>query len=95
MIPQAMHVFCNKTVTAGDLKICIDIRKRKILACTFLNKNLEFGDALTLAFLAVMGHTHPVIHSYANWGINPDSNDKFLRKMAICTIKYNHMGLNS
>jgi len=95
LIPQAMHVFCNKTVTAGDFKIRIDIQKGKILACTFLNKNLELGDALTLTFMALVGHTHPVIHSYANWGINPDSNDKFLRRMAICTIKYNNMGMTS
>ena len=38
--------------------------------------------------------THPVIHSYANWGINPDISNEFLRRMALCTMIYNSMGVN-
>jgi len=95
LLPQACHVLCDKTVTAGELRILIDIRNRKILEATFSNKNLELGDALSLAFLNGATHTHPVIHSYANWGINPNSNNEFLRKMAISTIKFNNLGVNA
>jgi len=92
LLPQACHVLCDGTVTAGDLRIVIDIRKRTILESTFLDKKLEIGDALSLTFLNGAVQTHPVIHSYANWGINPYSNNEFLRKMAICTIVYNNNG---
>jgi len=66
LLPQACHVFCDGTVTAGDLRILIDIRKRMIIESTFMNKKLEMGDALSLAFLNGAVYTHPVIHSYAN-----------------------------
>jgi len=95
LIPQATHLLLDKTVTAGDLRIIIDISKRKILKATFMDKNLEFGDALALLLLAGAVQTHPVIHSFANWGINPNSSNKFLRKMASCTIWYNNLGLAS
>jgi len=95
LLPQACHVLCDGTVTAGNLRILIDIRKRTILESWFLNKKLEMGDALSLTFLNGAVQTHPVIHSYANWGINPNSNNEFLRMMAICTIKYNNIGLTS
>lgn len=48
LLPQACHVLCDGTVTAGDLRIIIDIRKRMILESTFMNKKLEMGDALSL-----------------------------------------------
>jgi len=31
LLPQACHVLCDGTVTAGNLRILIDIRKRTIL----------------------------------------------------------------
>merc|ERR1719376_1902798 len=92
LLPQACRVLCDGTVTAGNLRILIDIRKRTILEFWFLNKKLEMGDALSLTFLNGAVQTHPVIHSYANWGINPYSNNEFLRRMAICTIVYNNNG---
>ena len=53
----------------------------------------DFNDAISLAFIALVGHTHPVIHSFANWGINYNLPNTFIRQMAILSITYNHMGM--
>jgi len=93
LIPQVTHILCDETVTTGDLRILLNISKRKILEASFLDEPLEFGDATALLFLAGAVQSHPVIHSFANWGINPRSTNEFLRKMASCTIYYNNLGL--
>jgi len=93
LIPQATHVNPDATVTAGELRIIVNISKRTILEAFFMNKHLEFGDATALLFLAGAVQSHPVIHSYANWGINPSSSNEFLRKMACWTIYYNNLGM--
>jgi len=66
LIPQATHVNCDVTVTAGELRIFVNISKRTILEASFMDKHLEFGNATALLFLAGAVQSHPVIHSYAN-----------------------------
>ena len=93
LVPNATHVFTDMTVTSGDFQLTIDLTKRKINKAYFDGETLELNDAVTMAFIVLVSHTHPVLHSFANWGINPDAGDHFIRRMAICTIAYNNLGM--
>jgi len=94
-IPEVTHIHTDMSVTSGDLVIVIDITNQLVMKATFEQKCLSMNDAIALAFIAWAGHTHPVIHSYANWAVNPYSCDRFIRKMSVITIIYNYFGLES
>ena len=93
LVPSATHILPDKTVTSGQFQLNMDFTKGKINKATFDGESLDLNDAITLAFIVGAGHTHPVIHSYANWGINPDAEDSFIRRMAVCTIAWNNIGV--
>ena len=35
---------------------------------------------------------HPMLHTFSNWGINPNHTNKFLKRMATITVMYNYVG---
>ena len=92
-VPGTFHGLINgRGWESGTLYISLDISgQRRVLEALFNSESLEFGDALALTFLAFAGMTHPVIHSYANWGVSTTSKHPFLRKMALCTLKYKQL----
>ena len=94
-IPGASHITKLSTVNSGTLRFVICLTSHKLVEATFQNQKLGAHDALALCFNAFGGHSHPLIHSYANWGVNPNATDPFVRRMALITIKYNNMGLES
>jgi len=49
-------------------------------------------DALVMLFFYLISANHVKIHSYANWGVNPDFEDAELRTYAVATIMYNYFG---
>ena len=79
---------------SGTFYILLDVSERRVKKASFNGEPLDFSDAITIGFLALSGMTHPVIHTFANWGVNTDIENAFLRKMALCTIKYNSYGVN-
>jgi len=95
LVPNATHIHTDGTVSSGDLEVKLELTHKSMISATFAGKALSPHDALALVFNAFAGHTHPLVHSYANWGIDPSSSDPFLRRMAIITIKYNNIGLES
>ena len=48
---------------------------------------IKAHDCLSLCFNAFGGHTHPLVHSFANWGVNPHVANAFVRRMSLITIK--------
>ena len=94
-VPGTFHAFPGgKHWKSSRLYIEINISRRRVLKTFYDNQSISYPDAVSLTFLALVGMTHPVIHSYANWGVNPDISNGFLRRMALCTLKYNSMGVN-
>ena len=57
----------------------------------FGGESISPTDLLPILFLVWAGHVHPVIHSFANFGLSNSS--LFLRTMALSTIKYNSRGV--
>jgi len=94
-IPSATYFNCDETVTSGDISLKMDLKNKKVIEVTFSGKSLNLKDALILIVIALFGHAHPVMHSFANWGIDPHNQNTFLQRMAICTIKYNNIGMES
>ena len=94
-IPDASHITKLSTVNSGTLRLVIDMVKHRLIEASFQGGKIETHDCLALCFNAFGGHTHPLVHSFANWGINTNNNDNFVRRMALITIKYNNMGLES
>jgi len=94
-IPDATHISRNEKVESGALELHLNVTSRRVLACKFGGQEVGKHDILALMFNAFAGHTHPLVHSFANWGINPSLPNAFLRRMAVVTIKYNNMGLES
>jgi len=94
-IDNATHIKKDCTVVSGTLLVRVNLTQKRMISATFSGKQLGAHDALALFFNAFAGHTHPIIHSYANWGVDPNISDPFLRRMAIMTIKYNNIGMES
>ena len=68
-VPGTFHAFPGgKHWKSSELYIEVNISRRRVLKTFYDNQSISYPDALTLTFLALVGMTHPVIHSYANWG---------------------------
>lgn len=92
-IPDATHIRTDSHVETGNLSAHLDVTNRRVVECTFRGKSVGKHDALVLWAIAGAGITHPLIHAFANWGINPEASNSFIRRMAIITIKYNNVGV--
>ena len=92
-IPGMAHIQKDGTVTTGKFSVKININEKKVYSSSFGGSDIGLSDALALLVVADVGHTHPSIHAFANWGINPESKISFLHKMALCTIRYNDFGM--
>lgn len=93
-IPEAFHALTNGEWESGTLIVEMDLSEQEILDIRYKGKTVDIGDGLALVYIALTGMNHPLIHSFANWGINPEIKDDFLKTMALCTIKYNEYGVN-
>lgn len=94
-IPGVTHIDAKTgRVTAGTLALKIDITEKSVFDIVYKDTPISVQACAVLVFNCFAGHTHPVIHSCANWGINPDCPDWFIRRMSVISVKYNHMGLH-
>ena len=100
-IPNSSRIIPNKDeVISGTLVIMVNLKERKMVeathgtgeGATFLGSH----DALALLFIALVGNVHPLVHSYANWGVNLNENiNWFIRRMGVITVKYNNIGVET
>jgi len=42
--------------------------------------------------MVLLTQDHPQVHAYANWSVNPESRNPFVRRISLITISYNHSG---
>jgi len=96
LIPNATRIVNDTEVETGDLEIKLDLKARRQQSATFCGEAVGPHDCLALIFCALAGNVHAVVHSYANWGLNTSrAMHGFMRRMAIVTIKYNNIGVES
>lgn len=56
---------------------------------------LSAKDLICVLWFDWVTATHVKIHATANWGIDPEHDNSFLRRMGVTTVMYNHFGFNS
>ena len=94
-IPGVTHIHRDKSVTSGDLNFVLDVTNYLVKSARYNHENISLNDAISLAFISWAGQTHPVMHSFANWAVNPFSSNRFIRHMSLITITYNFFGIEA
>jgi hypothetical protein len=96
LIPNATRIASSTGVKTEDFEIKLDLKARRQLSAKFGEDVVGAHDSLDLLFNAFAGNVHTVIHSFANWGLNMRRHMHwFVRRMAVITIKYNNIGVES
>lgn len=94
-IPNMTHITKFGTVNSGTLRLIINFSTQTLAISEFQGAPIKVHDCLAILFNAFAGHSHPLVHCFANWGINPNAADPFIRRMSLITIQYNNMGFES
>merc|ERR1712113_381837 len=96
LIPNATRIVSSTEIETRDFEIRLDLKARRQLAATFGEEVVGPHDSLALLVNAIAGNVHPVVHSFANWGLNTGRHMQwFIRRMACITVKYNNIGVES
>lgn len=96
LFPNTTRIVSSTEVETGDFEVRLDLKARRQLSATFDDEAVGAHDSLALLMNAVAGNVHPVVHSFANWGLNTGRQMHwFIRRMACITIKYNNIGVES
>ena len=53
---------------------------------------LSAADTLVLVWFDLVFASHVKLHATANWAVNPQSPDAFVRRMGVVTVMYNYFG---
>jgi len=95
-VPAMTHIDSETgKVTAGDLVLRLNSVTREYLGCTYRKEEVSPAAALGLLMNAFAGHSHPLLHGYASWGVNVESENWFIRRMSIITVKFNNLGVEA
>jgi hypothetical protein len=95
-IPAMTHINAETgNVIAGDFILTVDCVTREFLGATWRRDTLSPAATLGLLMNAFAGHTHPLLHGYAAWGVNVESDNWFVRRMSVITVKYNNLGVEA
>jgi len=80
----------------STMKVCLNLTQKRVAQASLDDIELSLADTVVLLAYNVSMIQHPRIHAYANWGLDPSSPDQdpYLRKMAVITVCYNHMGFD-
>ena len=86
---------CNFHV-ANLLDVRIDLETKKMVTASLDEVVLTSEETLILLIFKAYSHSHPKVHSMANWGVNIHQEHKaknpFHARNSIVTIIYNYMG---
>jgi len=55
-------------------------------------QTLSAADTLVLVWFDLVFTSHVKLHATANWAVNPQSPDAFVRRMGVTTVMYNYFG---
>jgi len=76
----------------GTLNIELDLEGKVMLGARFEDKDVAPSDTLILLAIALATQIHPQVHAYANWGVNFNHSDAFLRRTSVITVMFNSFG---
>jgi len=88
------HLLEGGKVEVGTLEMVADMDSETMGGFKFNGREISaYGAFLLSANLSSM-QTHPVVHAYANWGLNPElESNWWIRRMGLITVKYNNIGI--
>jgi hypothetical protein len=72
----------------ADFTGSVDVESRTLIDAYFDGEKLEDEDAVMVLWMALLTQGHPQVHAYANWSVNPESRNPFIRRMSLITISY-------
>ena len=96
--PQPIVVTDDAKIhTYRDLRATVDNRSHRLITATLvLNDDSEIMLSATDALVLVVSYAglilHPQIHSQANFAVDLDHSDKFLKKKSVVTALFNSYG---
>ena len=78
------------------LTIVIDLTNHRWLSTQLLGHGpVSARDTLCLMGFILVVPTHVKMHSYANWAVDLESKNAFVRRMSVITVMYNYFGFSS
>ena len=81
------------TVTYADLfTVDINLSTKLMTKAKLDERTLTAWETITLIYFNSVFVSHPKIHAYANWGVNDNIPNSFVRRMSVTTVLYNYYG---
>ena len=79
-----------------EFTLFVDLKARQFVRAEYF-KNGQYHmvsaqDSIILLFWNLIGNIHVKIHSVANWGIDPTSQNNYVRQYSVCSTIYNFIG---
>jgi len=88
-------------VIFDEFTVIIDMKERRFIKGELFNSGMEqphpvsAQDTIILLFWNLASNLHVKSHSIANWGVDPTTENKFMRQYAVSTVLYNYFGYQS
>jgi hypothetical protein len=88
----------EQSVTTIHLAVRIDLQTKAVVEAHVGGDPVSASDLVLLLVHAFLFVSHPQLHAFANWGIDPACDgvsgmEAYCRKMSVATTLYNHFGL--
>jgi len=78
------------------LTVLIDLTNRRWRSTQLLGHGpVSASDTLCLMGFILVIPTHVKLHSYANWAVDLESENAFVRRMSVVSVIYNYFGFSS
>ena len=77
---------------ASLFTVDINVKTRSMERAMLDNRPLAAPEVFILINFNTTAHSHPKVHALANWGVNPQITDPFVRWMSVVTVMYNYFG---
>ena len=89
----------GKFKVANHLAVDIDLDTKKMVKCNLDDESLNASEALILLWYNTIFAQHVKVHSYGNWGVNPEKAMKdvnpYYERSSIVSVIYNYFGFTS
>jgi hypothetical protein len=85
----------NNINTIETFLIEVDLPSQRMIKAVVDDEEISPGDALLLAIWIAQVIDHPKLHAFANWGLNVDHPDPFIRRNSVVSVMYNNFGAKS
>ena len=83
------------TFTSADLfEVKVDVEACEMTSAVLDGDSLTEREVLTLVWFNVISAAHTRLHAVANWGVNVNAPDAFVRQNGVVTTMYNYYGFS-